>query len=103
MIARAFAPRITLVLALPSRTQADAWPASLRNRYARILENAAEVHYASDNDNSAFSMYARNRYLVDHADCCIAYCNRASGGTVYTDNYAYECGVPVYNLAEARP
>lgn len=99
---RAFAPQTELVLALPSRTQAAAWPAPLRARYARILAGAtdANIHYASECDNSAFSMCARNRYLVDHADCCIAYLTRASGGTLYTVNYALASGIPVFNLAE---
>ena len=74
----------------------------MRRRYAYILERASEVRYASERSNSALAMRARNRYLVDHADCCIAYCTRSSGGTVYTVNYALECGLPVYNLAEAQ-
>ncbi len=97
---RTYAPGITLSLALPSKTQADGWPAPLRMRYARILELASDIHYASDNDNSVFSMHARNRYLVDHSDCCIAYLRRASGGTLFTVNYAITCGLPVFNLAE---
>ena len=96
-----FAPQTSLVLALPSRTQADGWSAPMRRRYADILACASEVRYASERDNSAFAMRARNRYLVDHADCCIAYCTRSTGGTVYTLNYALERGLPVYNLAEA--
>lgn len=96
-----FAPQTSLVLALPSKTQADNWREPMRQRYADILERASEVRYYSECDNSAFAMRARNRYLVDHADCCIAYCTRTSGGTVYTLNYALECGLPIYNLAEA--
>lgn len=99
---RAFAPDVRLILALPSKTQADRYDDALQARYARILDGASEVHYASDCDNTAFAMRARNRYLVDHADCCIAYLNRPVGGTLYTVNYALNCGLPVYNLAEAR-
>lgn len=98
---RAFAPDVELVLALPSRTQADLWSAPLRTRYDNILENASAAVYASDDDNGVFAMRTRNRYLVDHADCCIAYLTRPTGGTLYTYNYALECGLPVFNLAEA--
>ena len=93
-------PELKLVLALPSRTQAAYYSADMRARYARILGAASEVHYASEADNGARAMRSRNRYLVDHADCCIAYLTRGAGGTMYTVNYAFERGLSFYNLAE---
>ena len=45
-------------------------------------------------------MRRRNRYLADHADCCIAYLRAASGGTLYTVRYALARGLFVYNLAQ---
>lgn len=44
-------------------------------------------------------MLRRNRYLVEHADCCIAYLSAAAGGTLYTVRYALSRGLYVYNLA----
>lgn len=93
-------PDIRLVLALPSPMQAANWSEEMRARYERILHAASEVHYASDTDNGTFALLSRNRYLVDHADCCIAYLVRTSGGTMYTLNYALDAGLPCYNLAE---
>ena len=95
-------PGLQLILALPSKTQSEGWPEALQKRYARILENADACHYASENDNSSVSMFSRNRYLVDHGDCCIAYLTRMSGGTLYTVNYALEQNIPVWNLAQAQ-
>lgn len=94
-------PDVRLVLALPSKTQSNAYDEAMRARYARILDHAAEAYYASERSNGALSMLTRNRYLVDHADCCIAYLKHPSGGTLYTVNYALDRGLPVYNLAEA--
>lgn len=93
---------LKLKLALPSRRQADAWPQDDRRRYYSILDKADETYYASDR-NDAAAMHARNRYLVDHADCCIAYLRKLSGGTHYTVRYAERRGVPVCNLAEYLP
>ncbi|MDO4571828.1 MAG: SLOG family protein, partial [Clostridia bacterium] len=97
--ARGDYPALRLVLALPSRSFLSRRSAAERLRAAHILHAADEAHYASDTDNSVRCMLARNRYLVEHADCCVAYLRRASGGTLYTVNYALERGLPVKNLA----
>lgn len=93
-------PELRLVLALPGKNQANAFDPSMRVRYERILEAADEVHYASESGGN-WAMLARNRYLVEHADCCIAYLKNMSGGTLYTINYALGRSIPVYNLALA--
>ncbi len=92
-------PQLKLTLALPSNTQAQGYSPAMRERYERILASADEVYYASKNSNGPYALLARNRYMVEHADCCIAYLNNMSGGTLYTVNYALERGIPVYNLA----
>ena len=92
-------PKLRLVLALPSRTQAKGYSQDMQARYQRILSSADEVYYASQNSNGPHAMLARNRYLVERADCCIAYLKNMCGGTLYTVNYALELGLPVYNLA----
>jgi len=89
---------LTLALALPSKQQADRWPTPDRERYDIILSKADEVFYAGET-NDTVNMHRRNRYLVDHADCCICYLKKMKGGTLYTVNYAMECGISVYNLA----
>ncbi|MEG2217185.1 MAG: SLOG family protein [Clostridia bacterium] len=93
-------PALHLVLSLPSKVQSEAYSPSMQARYARILSAADSVFYASDIDNGPHAMRCRNRYLVDHAECCIAYLARAVGGTLYTVNYAYDRNVPVFNLYE---
>ena len=42
--------------------------------------------------------FARNRYMVEHADAVLAYCKRDQGGTAYTAEYALKKGVPVIFL-----
>lgn len=89
---------IRLSLALPAPTQADRWPHADRTRYEAVKRRADEVWYASDLCNAA-AFLARNRRLVDRADCCIAYLAKPSGGTLYTVQYAQTRGIPVLNLA----
>ncbi|MBP3434792.1 MAG: DUF1273 family protein [Clostridia bacterium] len=43
-------------------------------------------------------MHVRNRFMVDHADYCISYLRKETGGTVYTVNYAKRRGVCVIHI-----
>ncbi len=92
-------PSLSLHLALPGRDQADGWRERDLARYETILSRASSVWYAAERCSPG-SMRRRNRYLVDHAGRCIAYLRRMRGGTLYTVNYALDCGIPVDNLAE---
>lgn len=92
-------PEVRLLLALPSPTQADRWRADAQRRYEDVLCRADAVWYASDTAGAA-AMHRRNRYLVDHADCCIAYLQKPAGGTFYTVRYALEKGLYIHNLAQ---
>lgn len=96
---QAFAP-VRLHLALPSRTQAARYAPELRQRYQTALMYAEDVWYASEDENSAAALLCRDRYMVEHADCCIAYLTQPRGGTAYTVRYAEKRGLPVVNLAE---
>lgn len=92
-------PDVRLLLALPAPTQAKYWQAGARQRYDEVLNKADKVWYASD-ATSTDALLRRNRYLVEHADCCIAYLQKLSGGTLYTVRYALEREISVYNLAQ---
>ncbi len=94
-------PNARLVLALPSRTFLARQNAQVRARAAQVLLQTDETVYATENDNTFNGMYKRNRYLVEHAECCIAYLTRQDGGgTLYTANYALERGLPLFNIAQ---
>ncbi len=93
-------PDVRLLLALPSPAQADGWSDAARARYDETLRRADGVWYAATGAPDAAAMRRRNRYLADHADCCIAYLQAVSGGTLYTVRYALARGLFVCNLAE---
>ena len=90
-------PELRLVLALPAEDQAALWREQDRQRYERILLEATETHYAALKSTPQ-AMRKRNRYLAEHADCCLCWLASSAGGTFYTVNKALERGIPVYNL-----
>lgn len=89
---------VRLFLKLPGRDQHKSFSPAEERRFLRILDAADGVDYAADTC-SVFSMQARNRALVDASDVCVCYLARMKGGTLYTVNYALDCGIPVINLA----
>lgn len=98
LLLRESRPELRLALALPAKDQADNWPSEAKQRYNRALAAADTVWYAAERTDTG-ALLRRNRYLVDHADCCIAYLHRTAGGTLYTVRYALSRGIYVRNLA----
>lgn len=89
---------VSLEAAIPCPTQADAWPASQRERYARLvaacdLETLVSARYTPS------CMLRRDRYMVDHAAMLIAAFDGTAGGTRYTVEYAMRQGVSIVDLS----
>ena len=90
-------PDIRLVLELPSPHHADHWPAGDKARFCRVQAQSDEIHTAAE-DNYPYAYLARNRHMVEQADCCLCYLKKARGGTLYTVNYALDRGITPINL-----
>ncbi len=91
-------PDIRLLLAIPCRNQYDRWSDAQKMVYHDILSCADDVQYLAESYDRG-CMLRRNRYMVDHSDVCVAFYNGSShGGTSYTVNYAYQCGLRVILL-----
>ena len=89
---------IRLMLAIPCRNQFERWNESQKAVYHAILEDADAVEYLAETYDRG-CMLRRNRYMVDHADVCVAFYNGgARGGTAFMVNYAYQCGLKVILL-----
>ncbi len=85
-------PALKLHCILPCDGQADGWPASARELYFSILEQADEVVYVSREYREG-CMLKCNRYLVDHATCLLTvYNGEWRGGTAMTVRYARKLG-----------
>ncbi len=85
-------PDLRLHMILPCRGQDKKWTFSQKQSYARILQAADDTLFLAESYDSG-CMRRRNRYLVDHADVCIAHYKGTPGGTAYTVNYAYQNGL----------
>lgn len=91
-------PQIKLILALPCKTQANAWKEKDRILYEKIKQSCDQYIYISEL-YTAGCMHKRNRWLVDSSKYCICYLKQPSGGTAYTVDYAKRQGLTVLNLA----
>ena len=90
-------PDVSVEAAIPCPTQADAWPADQRERYARLVaacdyETVVSAKYTSS------CMQRRDRYMVDHASLLIAAFDGSPGGTQYTVQYAMSRGLDIADL-----
>ena len=90
-------PDVTLEAAIPCPTQADAWPAAQRERYARLVASCDFETMVSDHYTSS-CMQRRDRYMVDHASMLIAAFDGTAGGTRYTVEYALNRGLTIVDL-----
>ncbi len=87
-------PEVRLILVLPCPNQPRGWPARDAAVYQRIKAQADKVVYISPSYVPG-CMQRRNRHLVDHSAVCVAHCEKATGGTAYTVDYARERGLRV--------
>ncbi len=91
-------PGCRLVLALPHFAHQRKWSQKDIAVFANILQYADEVLYISEKYDTG-CMHKRNRFMVDHATRCIAFCQNNRSGTAYTIHYAQKNGIEPINLA----
>ena len=91
-------PGCRLILALPHFAHQRRWSQKDTSVFANILQRADKVLYISE-EYDADCMLKRNRFMVDHATRCIAFCRNSRGGTAYTVRYAQKNGIEPINLA----
>ena len=94
-------PEIRLILALPCRDQDKLWNSAQKAAYGRILVEADDVMYVSEEYNVE-CMRKRNRFMVDNSCAVLTYIQRPFGGTAYTVNYALDSGCRVINVLEVK-
>ena len=92
-------PDLRLHLILPCREQDKRYSPGDKARYAALLEQADKVEWLSPHYYRG-CMLARDRVMVDRADCCVCFQTRSEGGTAYTVRRAADKGLPLYNIAE---
>ncbi len=103
VILRSYYPDAKLILALPCRNQTERWTrVEDLKLYKYLLGAADDVVYVSDwYDDDC--MRRRNRYMVDRASVCVAYCTKPRGGTAMTLSMARESHLGIVNVAGDEP
>jgi uncharacterized phage-like protein YoqJ len=76
-------PTIKLIACIPCYGQEKYFSDSDKKRYVKILKKADEKITLSDHYYQG-CMQQRDKFMVEHADCMIAYCTKTTGGAAYT-------------------
>ena len=92
-------PGLKLHMILPCKGQADRFSPADKLRYDALLAQADRVEWLSPKYYRG-CMLARDRVMVDRADCCVCWLTNSEGGTAYTVRLAVNKGLPLYNMAE---
>ena len=91
-------PHIRLHLIIPCRNQSAKWDEKSRLLYEQINSMADETVCLSPVYFDG-CMLIRNKYMVDRASVCIAYLERAKGGSAATVKYAKEKQLDIINIS----
>lgn len=82
---------ITLEAAVPCENQDIKWPEASRLRYRRLL-NQCDKLTCCQKEYSSYCMVARNKYLIQTADCLLTLHRASSSGTQSTFRQAILAG-----------
>lgn len=99
----ALAKGIPFTAAVPLKGQESKWPINSQKKYFDLLAKAEDVIYVDQVDGYRSAtykekMFARNRFMVDHASEVLAVFNGSPSGTMYTVNYALSEKIPVVRI-----
>ncbi len=94
---KALYPDIRLIVAIPCAEQAARWSKHDQTLYQEILHAADDTVLLAEHYFRG-CMQQRNRYMVDHADCLVAYVTHDGGGSAYTRNYAIKKGKRIVDV-----
>jgi len=76
-------PHIKLIACIPCYGQDKYFSDADKKRYVKILKKTDESVTLADHYHQG-CMQNRDKYMVERADCMIAYCNKTTGGAAYT-------------------
>ncbi len=76
-------PQIRLIACIPCREQDKYYSAENKQRYYNVTSALEDKIVLSERYYNG-CMQVRDKFMAEQADCAIAYCKRAQGGTAYT-------------------
>lgn len=86
--------RFTIEACVPYRGYEKNFPFEQRKKYDNGIAFCDRVTVLFEKYSEG-CFFARDRYMVDHADAVLSYCKKMKSGTGYTTEYAIKKGVPV--------
>lgn len=89
---------IKLILVAPFENFTNRWSPEQQRIFREMLPKYNKVVYKEQYPSKG-AYLSRDRHLVDGSAYCIAYCNRNTGGTAYTVDYARKNGLQIFNTA----
>ena len=91
-------PGMELTAVIPHPGQAYGFGAAAKERYAKLLEGAAQKITVCPNYRPD-CFHRRNDYLADNGSALVCFYNGSKGGTQYTVKKALKEGLRIINLA----
>lgn len=76
------------------------WTPDWKARALNVYRQSDHAFYLSEQYQRG-TYYTRDRFLIDHASCVIAFYDGKPGGTKYTLDYAAKMGLEIINIANA--
>ena len=89
--------KIKLIFALPCRNQDEFWTPRQKKLYCRLLAEADEIIYASE-EYTDDCMKKRNYFMIDGSAYCICALLYSFSGTAQTVKYAKQKGLKITNI-----
>lgn len=95
--------KVPFIAACPFRAQPQNWTTDKVVDYYKLLEQAQEVIYTTDEITFPVGGHTRaykdrNCWIVDNSKGLVAFWSGASGGTKHCLSYALQCKRPVVNV-----
>lgn len=92
---------LQLIAVIPFPEHSENWSEEWRLRHVALEVRSDELIYTGEEYHSN-CYFERNRYMVDHSNRLICYCDGKAGGTAYTMKYANAANISVINLAISK-
>lgn len=74
------------------------WPSESKAMYRALLQQAERVELLESGGYAPWKLFARNKWMVDHADHMLALWDGSSGGTANTVELANKKPIPITNI-----
>ena len=88
---------ISLIAAVPFKSQPFRWPKNSQDRYQKLLELAERIEIVSSGNYSLQGMQLRNKWIVDCCDLLMALWHQDKSGTKNCVDYALAVNRPTFN------